>query len=262
MERARNRGRPVAAFTLAELVVVLSVVMVLLVLAISAHAKPRNRVYQTTDRNNHRRLMQAMTSFASDNGDLLPYCSWGLSQSNWVTAPGFPLGPAPFAGLATYRQQQLAALTNGQLFPYLGDSRVFMCPADNPDSSLFLNRSVFVSSYTWNAAVNGYGALASQTPNSYKLSQFRPDAILEWEADETVPFFWNDFSSYPDESLSSRHSPELLVGQFGGSVAPIPLASWYTTNLAGPPGARGAGIPVSVLPNRLWCNPGNAYGRF
>jgi hypothetical protein len=238
-----------AAFTRVDLAVVVGTVAALLVIAFSAYAKPRNRVFQITDVSNHRRIMQAMISFAADNADRLPNPGWGTVQKSWLYGANFPSGAANSP--TTYNNfysQQLGSFTNSQLFPYLHDSKVLMCPADRPDNALFWARNVYLASYTWNDAVDGYGSLANLTPSAYKLSQFRPDAILEWEGDERVPFYWNDASNFPNEGISQRHGTNVMVGMFGGSVAAITIAGFNT-------------MVAASAANRLWCNPGTTGGR-
>jgi hypothetical protein len=217
----------------------------------------RSRAFQVIDEDNHGRILKSVSMYATDNNGFLPNIGWGTTAPCWAHAASIPLGGA--ASLAQYEvihQQQLASVTNGQLFPYLHDPRVFMCPADRPDGMLFWQRNIYISSYTWNGAGNGYGGTST-----YKLSQFRPDAISEWEADDKTPFFFNDCSSYPDEGISGRHVLETLVGQYGGSVDTIRITNWFKNDLAGLAGGRGSGIPPSLLPNRLWCNPGTSNGR-
>ena len=235
------------AFSRMELIVVLAVLSVLLVIVLSAHAKPRNRVYQTTDVSNYRRLMQAMTSFAADHSDTLPESGWSTpagSRTCW--AYGVPVPGGQGGTLAAYLADlpgQLNAVTNAQLFPYLLDSRVFMCPADRPDNSLFFQRKIQVASYTWNGAINGYSS--GNLP--YKLSRFRPDAILQWECDDLNPFYFNDAVNNPTEGLSARHGLENWVGMFGGGVISMVRLNFFNLAAAG-------------NANQLWCNPGTSTG--
>src|SRR5437870_1099114 len=78
------------AFTLVELSIVIVVAALLLAIALSAHAMPRNRVYQKTDVRNHGRIMQAMISFAADNSDTLPNPGWGTAQKCWLYQSNLP----------------------------------------------------------------------------------------------------------------------------------------------------------------------------
>lgn len=238
LTQTKVESKPGSAFSLMELIVVVAVVAVMLMIAISAHAKPRNRVYQTTDVSNQRRLLQAATSYAADHSDTLPNSGWGLSLPNWACAANLPAGGGgTFTAFNAVYPVQLASLTNGQAFPYLHEPRVFMCPADRPDNSSFWQRNIYITSYVWNGAVNGY-----TTISAYKLSRFRPDAILQWEADGSIPLFFNDPARYPDEGISARHGTETWVGMFGGGVV-----SMSRTNFNA--------LAASSTANQLWCNP-------
>jgi hypothetical protein len=246
------------ALTKVECVTSLAVLGLLCLTVFSSGARQRTRIYQTTDLSNNTRIAAAAILFAADHSDSLPNPGWGTVQQCWLYASNLPPGGSgSIVGFEAGYNAQLHWLTNGQLFPYVGDARTFKCPADRLDSSLAWQRNIYISSYAWNGAVCGFGAIAG----AYKLSQFRPDAILEWENDESSPFHWNDGSLFPDEGISGRHGGESLVAQFGGSVGAVLVSSWYSTNLAGSSGQRGTSIPVSMLPNRLWCNPGSSSGR-
>lgn len=249
------------AFTRMDLALAVAGIAVLLLVALSAQARPRNRVYQVTDVSNHRRLMQAMTAFAADNADTLPNCGWGTTWPSWAYGANLPAtGGTTFSGYKAAHSLQLTSLTNGQLFPYLQDPRVFMCPADRPDNAVYFARSIFITSYVWNGAVNAYSD--ARAGSAYKLSQFRPDAVLQWEVDERTPFFFNDSSCFPDEGISERHGTNIYFGMFGGGVGATKAQNWFGNEFAGPSGpfGRGSGIPASLLPNRAWCNPGKANG--
>jgi len=236
-------SKPDSAFSLMELIVMLAVVALLLMLALSAHAKPRNRVYQITDVSNQRRLLQAATSYAADHSDTLPNSGWGLTLPNWACAANLPAGGGgTFTAFSTVYPAQLASLTNGQVFSYLHEPQIFMCPADRPDNSSFWQRNIYITSHVWNGAVNGY-----TTISAYKLSRFRPDSILQWEADGSIPFTFNDPASYPNEGISARHGAETWVGMFGGGV--ISLSRTNFNELA-----------ATTTANQLWCNPATLNG--
>jgi hypothetical protein len=246
------------AFSRVDLLTVVAMVAALLVIVLSVRATPRNRVYQATDISNHRQNMQAMISYASDHSDTVPYSGWNSRMQNWLWSSTFPfsVGSGSLASYQMYYAPQLASVTNGQLFPYLKDPRVFMCPADRPSDPLFFARSQYVSSYVWNAAISGGGSLSV-----FKFSQFRPDAILEWETDEKTPFYMNDSTSWPDEGVSLRHEGTIQFGMFGGGVGSVSATTWYGNTMAGPIGSP-HGTDIPSLPNRLWCNPATANGTF
>jgi len=79
---------------------------------------------------------------------------------------------------------------------------------------------------------------------SYKITAFAPTAILEWETDETVPFYFNDCVNYPSEGISGRHGKGATVGLFGGSTQNMLVRDFNN-------------IAASPIFNLLWCNPAN-----
>jgi len=250
---ARGRG----GFTRTDLSFCAGAFLLLMLMIVASHGGARSRVFQTVDVSNHGRISKATALFAADHSDSLPNIGWGLESTCWAHAAFLPNGgAASLAQFETVYSRQLAYVTNGQLFPYIRDSHVYMCPADRPDSPVFWQRTIYITSYVWNGSGNGFGHT-----NSYKLSQFRPDAILEWEADDQFPFFFNDCSMFPDEGLSARHSLETWVAQYDGSVGTIVTSNWFSNAFAGARDQRGMSIPTSLLPNRLWCNPGTTTGR-
>ncbi len=117
------------------------------------------------------------------------------------------LAPVPVFPSETVQQynasvlpQQIEAFMGGQLAPYLKQPKVLMCPADKVDAT-FLMRNIQFTSYIWNGSVN---KCQPGTPSA-KITALRPEYILQWEEDETTPFFFNDAVNYPDEGISGRH---------------------------------------------------------
>lgn len=245
LQSARGRG-----FTLIELLALLGIMGLFATTVLPGYSHTRNRSQDVIDFYNNKELMAAANMYAADQNDLLPGCGWGTADDAWAYAKNIP---ASYAG-------QVTALENGQLFPYIKNQRVFMCPID-VSNNLFSVRGIRITSYYWNGAVGGYGTLL--TPNghgSYKAALFKPNAIIQWEADGSQPFYWNDASAFPDEGASNRHGNGATVGLLSGGVQRIPLNLWFTPRYAGYNGARGKSIPSWLLPNPFWCNPGVTSG--
>jgi len=180
----------------------------------------------------------------------------------WAYGPGIPANGTTIPGFPAALSNQLHYFRQGQLYPYLRDPKVLMCPADNKVDAMFVQRGILFSSYVWNGAICGYGNINTLRPNTYKVTAFKPDRAMMWETDEKTPFFFNDTSSYPDEGISGRHGRGATIALFGGSTEAIRVSYWYSYEFAGASGARGNSIPVTMLPNRAWCNPGHALGRY
>ncbi len=257
-----------AGFTLVELLVVIAILAILAALVLTALSHARERGRLVTDLNNTRQILLAMQIYAGDANDLLPRPGWSSPYSCWAYGYPFPYGGGGTeADYAAKYPGQLDAVTKGQLYAYLATAKVLMCPADRVDS-LFYGREMYVSSYVWNGAVSSYDR---STDKTHKLGQFKPNAILQWESDETFPVTFNNGANFPYEGFTRRHGGNrsgdmsqnarcmATVGLFDGSSKQMPARELY--KLTGGQAMFPDGPPLPAnLPNELWCNPDSTNG--
>jgi prepilin-type N-terminal cleavage/methylation domain-containing protein len=241
----RLKARP-PGFTLIELLVVIAIIAILAALLLPALSKAKNEAVSTQCRNNVNQIILATHLYIADFQDYLPDPNWNppWGSRGWLYDAVAVTIPDPTSTL--YRSNPVRAYQRGLLWGYLTSMAVYKCPAEHTNSISSYNlRPQKLSSYLMNGALDGYGLIQG---TAYKVTQFRPDAIILWQALESNPADWNDGASDPGEGITKLHSLGTSVGVVDGSVEYIKTLKFYAE----------ADIPIK---NRLWCSPGSADGR-
>jgi prepilin-type N-terminal cleavage/methylation domain-containing protein len=273
MKHLLCKERLSCAFTLIELLVVIAIIAILAALLLPSLSTAKTRAVAMTDINNCRQTILGMIMFSDENNDVMPSPGWKVTTECWIAAAKPPaMSPVgrTSVNFQKFYDQQISWFTGitapepgsptppgtGQLYPYLKNPKIFLCPQDKVDAK-YLLRNQLISSYVWNGAVVGY---ADGRPPC-KRSQFKPTNILQWENDESNVYansgIWADFSNYPLEwdvshktvpSFSHRHGRSSQVGRMDGSAGRVPYAdmvAWATE---------------TAVRNDLWCNPATDNG--
>ncbi len=272
-------AKRVSGFTLLELIVVIAIVVIVAGMIVPALSKSKDRSRVTVDLDNVKHVLVGTSLFCFDHNDSMPHPTWGSvpeGPDGWAYATqnrgrvaGLPK-LMPSGEGRTSNSNQIPFFKLGQLAAYVGNNqRIFDCPMDLAEQIStrkfeWRARTMKLTSYTFNGAVSGYGAI--EAPNAaigstYKISGFNPIDFLLWEADETNPFNFQDGASNPgnsSESASLRHaggrpndpsmaiSGDALVGTVGGTAYFTKWTRFGRLRISGGP----------RRPNELYCGPG------
>ena len=193
-----------------------------------------------------------------------------VASHNWTGSTGMAAyqGNPGIAGLAKQMAGQYESFKHSQLGNYLGNNpQVLMCPKDKAtstgsNSKLFLQRPIKLTSYTWNGNIIFFHSKPNPATGQYdryrvrKISATDPGDIVQWETDDTSPYWFNDAGNQPHEGISQRHKTggtNTNNRQDVGGAATVGIVSGASINLTYKKFyamAQTGGVPAA--PNDIW----------
>jgi prepilin-type N-terminal cleavage/methylation domain-containing protein len=204
-------------FTLVELLVVIAIIAILIAILLPALTRAKEQANRVICMNNHRQLLLATRMYADEWKNVIPFCnSNGIETAGTAgwTAPGWL-----YWGIKGKDREE--HVENGLLWKYIRNRKIYRCPFDPPPWNRDgLSPTQNLTSYCMNRAVLG---IDPNPPNafvyrpSWKITQFKPDDILFWEADERLAY-WNDGCNNPGEGITARHGSIRFKGNADPSV--------------------------------------------
>jgi len=144
MRRANHAS---SGFTLIELLVVIAIIAILASILFPVFAKVREKARQISCASNVRQLGMAVQEYVDDYDEVLPGAMVGKNSTTFVGG---------WMYIVNYSATSASSFdpTRGSLYPYVKDTRVYMCPDDSYNANA--GDSYAINSCLTNFVGNGY----------------------------------------------------------------------------------------------------------
>jgi prepilin-type N-terminal cleavage/methylation domain-containing protein len=179
-----RKGRPSEqsiAFTLIELLVVILIIAILAAMLLPVIAKAKLTAQGVKCMSNLHQLHIGWTCYAGDNRD---FVAWNTEWTSTTTFPTDPNAPNALPGgpdaiwvlgrVDIPTETDPAWITNGQIYPYVGNTGCYKCPLD---PKLGANSVPTLRSYSMNSWMGGHPPWAGD-PKAANFTKLTGIAIM------------------------------------------------------------------------------------
>ena len=207
----KSAARTHRAFTLIELLVVIAIIAVLMGILMPALSRAREQGKRAVCLQNNRTLVMAWTLYCDEfNGKMPGAVAVDLGTALSKDKPSWVKKPAGTTPVDAPVEDQIRALEEGVLFPFVKNFKLFRCPVAKGHE---------MRSYSASHAMNGGSFDGGPVVKSrYKLKHpaqrivFLDDFGEDWDAAWAVPWsqaaWWNP--------IPARHGSGTVVGMADG----------------------------------------------